>query len=1008
MTVTAATLFPELEGPGDLTSLLERLAVGPTQMVEGLLEDAGPLCAPERRAVVAALRTRLQSVLQLPQPFAPFLLHAAGEQLLRFEERLLDTDDVGHVGTLVAHVAGHLTARLHDLSVRVLVARIRELSAAGALLGSTPRERYEDFVARSLTVDFERELADAFPLLVPLLRRAARQAVDHALSVLERLGADRPLLTSLNVAPGDPLVGLDLGAGDAHRGGQSVAVLTFASGARLVYKPRDLRVDAAFQRVLAVLATWGATDLRTCAVLPRQGYGWMEFVPTAAPADDAELPYFERVGQLTAVLYLLGARDMHHSNVVCDGISPVAIDLETLLHPAIEARTGEGTAPDASEVFEDSVLRIGLLPTMVGNGTGRAIDLGGVGYRDGELSPYKSLVIRNRGRDDMTLALERRRLEGREHAPTVRPDSADVRAVAAAAERGFARAAAVALHNRERLHALVSACFTGTTVRYIHNPTAHYSQLLRLVTHPLFNRDPVARGLALQRIGLSRADDDPRLCRSEIRDLMEGDVPYFCVAVDRLVVADSAGRPLGELLEEAPLVTALRRIGALDEAAVERQRRIVRLAFVAKLPRSADLTGTTAPARGASGRGPGRRTAIRLAEHIADDLVAHQLPGRSGAPATWIGPAIGTVPEDEAWHPGVLGTGLYHGSSGQALFLALLARLRGSSRYADAARRVLEPLACRVVVPDPPGADVEVVGAYAGSAGPLYALAVAGEALDDAALVAAAVRGLPHVGATLADCKEVDLVAGAAGVIAVALAVARRTTDDGDRAVCLGVAGAAAEHLVHVHPLARGGDDPIGYTGFAHGSAGVHPQLRRLAAQRPDERAAGWLRLADRLEAHTRARYDRTARDWYADGRSGRRSSGWCHGAPGIGLSRVAVLDAGLGGSRVLPGAEDELRRAAELILERGLGNNVTYCHGDTGNAEILGRVAQTLDDHRLRGATRDVVGQLVDDVLPRHIASGASRYAHTGCLMLGASGVGHFLLRQIEPLGVPSVLTLD
>ena len=99
---------------------------------------------------------------------------------------------------------------------------------------------------------------------------------------------------------------------------------------------------------------------------------------------------------------------------------------------------------------------------------------------------------------------------------------------------------------------------------------------------------------------------------------------------------------------------------------------------------------------------------------------------------------------------------------------------------------------------------------------------------------------------------------------------------------------------------------------------------------------------------------------------------------------------------------------AVRLIIRHGLGNNLTYCHGDLGNVEVLQRIARVTGDDPLNRTATRLAQRLVAEVIPQHLASSRSRYRHTGCLMLGTSGVGHFLLRQIEPADVPSVLTLD
>src|SRR5215213_5012728 len=55
-----------------------------------------------------------------------------------------------------------------------------------------------------------------------------------------------------------PLAEVDAGKGDRHRQGRSVLLLRFASGLRLLYKPKPLAVDVHFQQLLGWLNQCGA------------------------------------------------------------------------------------------------------------------------------------------------------------------------------------------------------------------------------------------------------------------------------------------------------------------------------------------------------------------------------------------------------------------------------------------------------------------------------------------------------------------------------------------------------------------------------------------------------------------------------------------------------------------------------------------------------------------------------------------------------------------------------
>ena len=100
------------------------------------------------------------------------------------------------------------------------------------------------------------------------------------------------------------------------------------------------------------------------------------------------------------------------------------VDLETVMHPRLAPASPEGAT--AMDDLEDGVSATGLLPYVVVH-DGQAADVGALGTSEGVMSPYKSLVVRNPGRDDMEAVLEQVPMPAGHPTPTVPRD--DERAV---------------------------------------------------------------------------------------------------------------------------------------------------------------------------------------------------------------------------------------------------------------------------------------------------------------------------------------------------------------------------------------------------------------------------------------------------------------------------------------------------------------------------------------------------------------------------------------------------
>ncbi|MBD0672458.1 type 2 lanthipeptide synthetase LanM, partial [Streptomyces sp. CBMA156] len=295
-------------------------------------------------------------------------------------------------------------AALGDLAARALVLELRAAREEGRLAGATPQDRFRDFVATTGTRSGLARLCAGYPLLALLVGRTCVNAVEAMAELLTRYTADRPDLVARLLAGRDPgpLVAVDRTTGDAHRRGRRVAVLRFADGSRVVYKPRPLAADRHFGDLVDWFnARAGTPGLRTPALLTRPGHGWSEFVEARPCTSRAELDrFYRRQGALLALAHLLDLTDLHFENLIACADHPVPVDVETLFHPP---RPADPAADDpAGRALEASVQRTGLLPHLV-LGDEAALDLSGLGGGTDHHAPLETVGWEGAGTDGMRL-----------------------------------------------------------------------------------------------------------------------------------------------------------------------------------------------------------------------------------------------------------------------------------------------------------------------------------------------------------------------------------------------------------------------------------------------------------------------------------------------------------------------------------------------------------------------------------------------------------------------------
>lgn len=137
----------------------------------------------------------------------------------------------------------------------------------------------------------------------------------------------------------------------------------------------------------------------------------------------------------------------------------------------------------------------------------------------------------------------------------------------------------------------------------------------------------------------------------------------------------------------------------------------------------------------------------------------------------------------------------------------------------------------------------------------------------------------------------------------------------------------------------------------------------------------------------------------------------WCHGAPGIGLSRLRAYEVSkrseyLNQAKI---AIETTKRASQYSLGKD-SKSRTYilCHGLGGNADIFIEAARVIGEKEYLSLAYDVADQIVEEVHAGTKFASGFRAATSGediSLFMGNAGIGHFLLRCSDPLGTPSIL---
>jgi class II lanthipeptide synthase len=364
-----------------------------------------------------------------------------------------------------------------------------------------------------------------------------------------------------------------------------------------------------------------------------------------------------------------------------------------------------------------------------------------------------------------------------------------------------------------------------------------------------------------------------------------------------------------------------------------------------------------------------------------------------------------------------LGSDLYSGTSGIALFLAELFEETGDPLLRRTALAAMRHAFSRVDIISP-SARMGLFSGWFGIALVAVRLAIL---LNEPDLETQARQLLQRAVSEQHDRDEFDLMSGRAGAIS-ALVVLNRILDDSsliDFAVRLG------DELLETADKAA-----IGYswksptfqnhhnlTGFSHGASGAAYALLELYDTTGISRYRDAATSAFQYERHW---FNTDAANWPDFRKDPSSPSGkkhtysymtyWCHGAPGIALSRIRAYELIHEEQYKVEAlaALKTTRKSIESALDTWTGN-FSLCHGLTGNAEALMYGAEILNSE----PEEDIATTLnvASAGIERYAASNSpwpcgTHVGETPNLLLGVAGIGRYYLRLYQP-STPSILIL-
>jgi type 2 lantibiotic biosynthesis protein LanM len=988
-----------------------------------------------------------------PLPFEDFYLSLVRDSSQRLQ--LLLSDRQSNLLSRVAYkiLERDLLERMVALGTKTLAFefdRYRESHSTldkTAILASQDRAIYDRFIAdlRSAEID----LFTKYPVLDLLLTKTRNLWIDSTHEFIDRLDADISLLsqTFANGSNLGQLQEIETALGDRHHHGRSVFALKFESGIEVIYKPKNLGLDVAFnelsiwcnrQNISLPFRTLKILDREASALPNRQEYGWQEVIKQQPCTDRSAVQnFYYRSGMMLSLLYVLGAKDCAHQNVIACGEYPLLIDADSLLCPVLK---GEN---DPDRWFDDSVLRSGFLPRWNGDDfAANALDSSVLG----NIFPKQTNATREWqfiNTEGMQLVPKTTIIPAGKNAVVLDGKTISPQSYLAETIGGFEEISELFIDCRDTLLSEKSPlqAFANCKSRIQIRPAITYGAIVNRTLDPqslqadsedriLINR------LLRHRVPSTIETSDPagldRIFQAEARALQQLDIPCFSVCCNGTDLRIDRSETIPHFFSTSSYQHAIEKIRNFDAKNLALQVKLIRSSFAAKY---AHLVRNDAALQGElpSGLASQRLKSPLVMQSlptqtktVGDLLLTNELTnaqlqqeaiaiGRDlVAAAVWDGDGCNWIEfsymfRANRYRLALLDDSLYTGRAGVSLFLAALAKITGDVQFRQVALSGLDPF-CRSIRAGETRSEVlESKFGLLGLGGTIYSLVKVSEFLKTPALLEDAVRAAklltPH---DIERDRQFDIMWGSAGAILGLLALYQATGDRSvlDTAISCGDRLLASRTENTPRAWITSSESPKPLTGFSHGAAGISLALLRLyVATKNNE----YLAAAQAGIAYECSVFDSTVQNW-PDFRSVdpkdevRYLDAWCHGSAGIGLARLASC-------LVYP--TDDICQEIDAALSTSQNNGIFsrgvdhLCCGNIGRIELLVVASQVLDDLQVLATARENTVKMVIASRENGAYGLLSREidrVFCPSFYRGIAGIGYQLLRTIDPASIPSV----
>ncbi|ANC75022.1 TPA: DUF4135 domain-containing protein [Streptococcus pyogenes] len=412
-------------------------------------------------------------------------------------------------------------------------------------------EAYEQYMQQIREENGINHFFDRYPYLLKQINKEVGLIEESYSLLFDRFLEDLSEIRScFNIS--EPLSNVAFSLGDSHSKKQTVVKIAFKEKS-VYYKPKSYHSHSILLELTSLLKSSNIPSFSLPKSLVKADYCWQLGVAyTSSNKDEVAKIYF-KYGVLAAFSEIFSITDLHMENVIVSGGDLYLIDVETFFQRKLNVQNQnfEGITVDTYQRIYETSLSNGLFPVQFEKNS--APNVSGISGKGGKRKKGKYELI-NKNRGDMKLVKVDYFQEDGFNIPTLNGKVVEPLDYANEIISGFRECYIFLLSQRSKIKGIVEG-FPELKSRALFRNTSDYGKFLQASTNPKYLFSEKKRK-NLFSILYDAKHIEHFIVDNEIKDLMNGDIPYFSMDT-RGNVYNSVGTLIGNLGDTTSLFDSI-------------------------------------------------------------------------------------------------------------------------------------------------------------------------------------------------------------------------------------------------------------------------------------------------------------------------------------------------------------------------------------------------------------------------------------------------------------------